>query len=149
MKIVWHKHNVIIFFSVGSGHHMRFPMNTFQGKEASREKQFLLNVITRLTLDFFQIVISLLVYVATFSEQLYFCRNYFFALLQSNYFHTKSAFSEKLFLCYFSYFFDLFLYFFWVVSFFRTVTSSRESFFSEQLLFQSKSSTKQLLLDNR
>ena len=68
MKIVWHKHNVIIFFSVGSGHDMRFPVNTYQGKEASREKQFLLNVITRLTLDFFQIVISLLLYVATFSE---------------------------------------------------------------------------------
>ena len=146
MKIVWHKHNVIIFFSVGSGHHMRFPMNTYQGKEASREKQFLLNVITRLTLDFFQIVISLLLYVATFSEQLYFWRNYFFALLQSNYFHTKSAFSEKLFLCYFSYFFDLFLYFFLSsflfqnshlfagVIFFRTAT------FSEQIIYQAAAS---------
>ena len=50
--------------------HMRFPMNTYQGKEASRGKPFVLNVIT--SLNFFQMAISLLTYVATFSGQLYF-----------------------------------------------------------------------------
>ena len=42
--------------------------------------------------------ISLLVYVATFSGQLYFWRNYFFTHLQSNYLDTKVSFSEQLFL---------------------------------------------------
>ena len=46
--------------------------------------------------------ISLLAYVATFSGQLYFWRNYF-TLLQSNCFDTKVTFSEQLYLqrCYF------------------------------------------------
>ena len=35
--------------------HMRFPMNTYQGKEASRGKPFVLNVIT--SLNFFQMAI--------------------------------------------------------------------------------------------
>ena len=52
--------------------HMRFPMNTYQGKEASWGKPFVLNVITSLNWDFFQMAISLLTYVATFSVQLYF-----------------------------------------------------------------------------
>ena len=73
-------------------------MKTYQGKEATRGKKFLLNVITSLILDFFQMAISLLVYVATFSGQLYIWRNYFFALLQSKYFHKKVNFSEQLFL---------------------------------------------------
>ena len=75
---------------------MRFPMNTYQGKEASQVKQFVLNVITSLILDFLQMAISFLAYVATFSGQLYFLRN-FFTLLQSNYFDTKITFSEQFF----------------------------------------------------
>ena len=77
--------------------HMRFPMNTYQGKEASRVKQFVLNVITSLILDFLQMAISFLTYVATFSGPLYFLRNFFFTLLQSNYFETKITFSEQFF----------------------------------------------------
>ena len=48
-------------------------------------------------------VISLLAYVATFSGQLYFWRNYFLTLLHSHFFETKVTFSEQLFLqrCYF------------------------------------------------
>ena len=85
--------------------------------------------------------ISLLAYVATFSKQLYFWRNYFFILLQSNCFDTKVTFSEYLFLqrC----------YFFGGSFFLRTVTSLRQSLFLEYLLFQSKTSTKQPLLENR
>ena len=41
--------------------------------------------------------ISLLVYVVTFSGQLYLWRNYFI-LLQNNYFDTAITFSEQLFL---------------------------------------------------
>ena len=47
--------------------------------------------------------VSLLAYVANFSGQMYFWRNYFFILHQCNYFDTKVIFSEPLFLqrCYF------------------------------------------------
>ena len=70
--------------------------------------------------------ISLLAYIATFSGHLYFWRNYFFTLLQSNYFDTTATFfggaisSEQL----------LFLR----CSFFRTVTYSM--LISQQLFFQ-------------
>ena len=60
-------------------------------------------------------------FVATFSEQLYFWRSFFFTLLQSNYFGTTTTFSEQLFLqncC-----------FLWGASFFRTVIYSEQLFF--------------------
>ena len=66
-----------------------FPMNTFKGEGASREKWFQLNVI------FLKIVISLLPYFATFLKQLYFRRSYFFAILLSNYIDTAVTFSKK------------------------------------------------------
>ena len=47
---------------------------------------------------FFQIAISSLAYVTTFSGQLYFGRSYFFILFQSNYFDTTVTFSGQLFL---------------------------------------------------
>ena len=47
---------------------------------------------------FFQIAISVLAYLATFSEQLYFGKSYFFTLFQSNYSDTTVTFSEQLFL---------------------------------------------------
>ena len=84
------------FFATMISTHMRLPVNTYQGKEAPRGKQFLLNVITSLIWDFFRMAISLLAYVATFSGQLYFRRNYFFTLFQSNYFDTTVIFSEQL-----------------------------------------------------
>ena len=54
-------------------------------------------MITILSWDFFQIAISLLVYVATFAG-LNFWRSNFFTLFQSNYFEAKITFSEQLFL---------------------------------------------------
>ena len=42
--------------------------------------------------------IFLLPYIATFSEQFYFWRSFFFTLFQSNYFDTTFTFSEQLFL---------------------------------------------------
>ena len=48
--------------------------------------------MTSLIWDFFQRAIFPVAYVATFSGQLYFWRNYFFTLLQSNYFDTKVFF---------------------------------------------------------
>ena len=68
--------------------------------------------------------ISLLPYVATFSGQLYFRRSYFFTLLQCNYFDTAVTFSEQLFL--------QSICFFLTSSFFRTVDSSQQFFFSFQ-----------------
>ena len=65
-------------------------MNTYKGEGASWGK---LNVIV----SFFQIAISFLAYVATFSGQLYFGTSYFFTLFQSNYFDTTVTFSEQLF----------------------------------------------------
>ena len=115
---------------------MRFPMNTYKGEGTSWGK---LNVIASLIwVSFFQIAISLLAYVATFSGQLYFGRSYFFTLFQSNYFDTTVTFSGQLFLqnsCCFLLFQNS--------HFFAGVI------FSEQLLFRSENSTEQLLLDNR
>ena len=75
-----------------------FCLNTYHGKGVSRGKYLLLNIITSLIWNFFQMAISILAYSVTFSGQLYFWRNYFFTLLQSNYFDTAITFSEQLFL---------------------------------------------------
>ena len=77
--------------------HMRLPVATYQDDGMYRGKSFQLNIITSLIWDIFQIAISLLAYVATFSG-LYFWRSYFFTLFQSNYFDTTVTFSEQLFL---------------------------------------------------
>ena len=67
--------------------------------------------------------ISLLQYVATFSEQFYFWRSYFVTLFQGNYFGTTVTFSEQLLL--------------------QTSCFSEGLFFSEQSLF-----SKQLFFQN-
>ena len=77
---------------------IRTLMRSYQGKNALRGNSFLFNVITNFIWDFFQMAISLLSYEATFSGQLYFWRNYFFILLQSNYFDVAVTFLEQLFL---------------------------------------------------
>ena len=91
--------------------------------------------ITSLIWNFFQMAISLLAYVATYPGQLY--------LPQSNYFDKKVTFSEQLYLqrC----------YFFEVLPFSERSPLPRSLFFffPEKLLFQSKTSTDQLLLENR
>ena len=110
MKILWHKHyyQPNYFFSVGSGHHDKYsyeiPHECLSSWGNLQGKQFKLNVITSLIWDFFQMAISFFAYVATFSGQLHFWRNYFSTLLQSNNFDTTVTFSEQLFLqsCYFS-----------------------------------------------
>ena len=103
MKIVWHKHNLIISSLVCFGHHDNyshdysslFPINTYQGQGACRWEQFLLNVITKFRI-FFQMAISLLAYVAAFAVKLYYWGNYFFTLLQINYFHTSYFFGAAI-----------------------------------------------------
>ena len=75
-----------------------FCLNTYHGKGVSRGKYLLLNIITSLIWNFFQMAISILAYSVTFSGQLYFWRNYFFILLQSNHFDIAITFSEHLFL---------------------------------------------------
>ena len=70
-------------------------MNTYKGEGTSWGK---LNVIASLIwVSFFQIAISLLAYVATFSGQLYFGRGDFLTLFQSNSFDTSVTFSERKF----------------------------------------------------
>ena len=111
-------------------------MNTYKGEGTSWGK---LNVIASLIwVSFFQIAISLLAYVATFSGQLYFGKSYFLTLFQSNYFDTTDTFSGQLLLqkrCCFLLFQNS--------HFFTGVI------FSEQLLFWSEISTEQPLLENR
>ena len=115
---------------------MRFPMNTYKGEGTSWGK---LNVIASLIwVSFFQIAISLLAYVATFSGQLYFGRSYFFTLFQSNYFDTTVTFSGQLFLQN-SCFFPLF----------QNSHFFAGAIFSEQLLCRSETSTEQALFENK
>ena len=105
---------------------MRFPMNTYKGEGTSWGK---LNVIASLIwVSFFQIAISPLAYVATFSGQLYFGRSYFLTLFQSNYFDTAVTFSGQLFLQN-SCFFPLFQNspFFTGVAFFRIASFSERN----------------------
>ena len=94
-------------------------------------------------------MISLLLYVATFSEQFYFWRSYFFTLFQSNYFDTTVTFSEQGFLQSSCFFEELFFqnnhcfrssYFFQNSYFFRANRSASSHFLriessSGQLLF--------------
>ena len=119
---------------------------------------------------FFQIEISPLAYVATFSGQLYFRRSYF-TLFQSNYFDTTVTFSGQLFLQN-SFFFALFYeqllfrrsYFFRIASFlernfyragfFWEFEVLYGSYFSEQLfypeeLFRIKISKEELIFQSR
>ena len=48
--------------------------------------------------------VSLLAYLANFSIRSYFGRNYFFTLLQGNYFDTTVTFPEQLFFQSFNFF---------------------------------------------
>ena len=77
--------------------------------------------------SFFQIAISLLAYVATFSGQLCFGRSYFFTLFQSHYFDTTVNFSGQMFLqnsgCFLL---------------FQNIHFSQELFFQKSLLFGAK-----------
>ena len=91
---------------------MRFPMNTYQGEGTSRGFGI-----------FCQITISVLPYVATFSEQFYFWRSYLFTLFQSNYFDTTVTFRS--------------MYFFRAAAFLRSSLFLEQSLFSKQLSFQS------------
>ena len=98
-----------------------------------RGKFFQLNIIISLIWDFFfQMVISLLIYVATFSEQFRFRRNDFFTLFQSNYFDTTVTFSEQLFLqssCVFGELLFQNNHFFRSSCFFRTATFLERIFY--------------------
>ena len=90
-------------------------------------------------LGFFQIAISLLACIATFSGQLYFWRSYFFTIFQSEYLDTNNSyiFGAAIFLE------QLLFLLFQKSHFFAAVI------FSEQLLFQSENSTEQPLLENK
>ena len=93
----------MIFSSVGSGHRGKYSYEihheylkgrrNLSGKIISIKRNHQFNLVS-----FFQIVISLLAYVATLSGQLYFGKSYFFTLFESNYFDTTVTFSEQLFL---------------------------------------------------
>ena len=85
----------------------------------------------------FQIVISLLACVATFSGQICLWRGYFLTL-QSDYFATTVTFLEQMF--------------FQSSGFFLLFQNSHfftAAIFSEQLLFQNENSTEQPLLENK
>ena len=143
MKIVLHKHDLIISSSVGSGHSDKYsyviPHEHLSGRQSHLGKIISIKYNRQFNLGFFfQMAISLLTYAANLPGQLCFWRSQFFTLLQSNYFCTAVTFSEELLLqssC-----------------FFGGAPFSEQSllrscyFFSEKLLFQSKTSTEQPLL---
>ena len=54
MKVVWHKHYLIISFLVGFAHHDKNFNETYQAQKALRGNSFLFNVITNLIWDFFK-----------------------------------------------------------------------------------------------
>ena len=83
-------------------------------------------------------VISLLEYVENFSGQIYFWRNYFFTLLQSNYFDTTVTFFEHFFVRAAAFFEELP---------FPEQSPLHSGHFSEWLLFQNKTSIEQSLLE--
>ena len=78
---------------------------------------------------FFQIVISLLTYVAILSGQVYFRRSYFFTLSQSDYFDTTVHFPEQLFLQRSRFF---------RISISRGVTYLQQLFFQSSYFFRGK-----------
>ena len=104
----------------------QIPHEYLQGWGRLSRKMILIKRNRQFNLVFFsfQIAISLLIYVAPFSEQLCFGRSYFFTFFKSNYFDKTVTFSVQLFLqnsCFFS--------------FFRTVTISQELFFQNSFFF--------------
>ena len=134
----------MIFSSVGSAHHCKYSYEihheylkgwgNLSGKIFSIKRNHQFNLVS----FFFQIEISLLAYVATFSGQLNFERSYFFTLFQNNYFEITVSFSGQLFLqnsCFFLLSQNCHL--------FAGVISSK------QLLFRRETSTEQTLLENR
>ena len=125
MKIVWHKHNLMISSYVGLSQYLwrisyeYLPgWGTLSGKIISIKPNHQSEV-------YFQIAISLIACVATFSRQLYFWRSYFFTLFQSDYLDTTVTFSEQLFFRAAAFF-----------SFFRTVTFSYQLFFQNSFFFR-------------
>ena len=98
---------------------------------------------------FFQMMMLLLVYVATLSQQLHFRRIYFFTVntsseqldIKSNQLDIKITFSKQLFLqsC----------YFFGTAPFSDLSVLLSSFFFSEQLRFQSETFTEHLTIENR
>ena len=103
---------------------MRFPMNTNHVEGTSPGKQFQLNVITSLNFQgsfiFGEATFSHFFMVTTQRQQL---------LFQGCYFFRADAFFQDL-------------------RFLKTVTSLKQLFFPEYLLFWSKTSTQQPLLEN-
>ena len=118
---------------------MWFPTNTSQGEEILREDNF--NRCFNFLFFFFQMTISLLPYLLTFSRELYFRKSYFFTLHQSNYIDTTDTFLEKLFLHSSCLFFEKLR--FWKSHFLVAVI------FSEYVIFRSEVSTNQRILENR
>ena len=112
MKIVKHKHNLMILSSIGSVHPGKYSYEipheyssgwrNLSGKTISMKRNPQSNLVS-----FLQIAIFLLADVATFSVNIDFGRSCFFTLFRSNYFDTTVTFSEQLFLqnsCFFLFF---------------------------------------------
>ena len=112
MKIVKHKHNLMLFSSIGSVHPGKYSYEipheyssgwrNLSGKIISMKRNHQSNLVS-----FLQIAIFLLADVATFSVKIYFGRSCFFTRFRSNFFDTTVTFSEQLFLqnsCFFLFF---------------------------------------------
>ena len=133
--VIRHKHNLMISSSVGSSQYSWRTSyeclpgwGNLSGKIISIKRNHQSGV-------YFQIAISLIGCVATFSGQLYFWRSYFFTLFQSDYFDTAVTFSEQLFFqssCFFLLFLEQ--------SLFRSSYSFRIASFSERQFYRAVTS---------
>ena len=112
MKMVWHKHNLIISSSVGSGHLNKYsyeiPHLTYQGEGTCREKEFQSNIMTSLIWDSFSKWRFPLSHIMPLFKNSIISReatsSYFFRvtiftqqlLFRSSYFFRAAAFYEEL-----------------------------------------------------
>ena len=97
MKIVQHKQNLNISFSARSGQYSQGISYQYLPGWGNLSGKIVSIKPNHQSYSFFFIAISLLVYVATFSGQLYFWRSNFFTLFQSDYFDTTVTFWGQLF----------------------------------------------------
>ena len=118
MKILWHKHSLMISSSVGSAQYswgISYEYLTGWGNLSRKIISIKRNHYSNLVFFFFQVAISLLARVATYQE------NFIFGEATSSHFFRVTTSTEQL---YFrsSYFFRAAAFF----SFFRTATFSKQ-----------------------
>ena len=144
LKIVWHKHYLVISSLVSSGHPDKYSYEIpheflpGRGKLSGKMISIKRNPYFNLGLFVFKWWFPFSIF-ATFSGQLYFRRSNFFKLLWSNCFDATVTLSEQLFLQSSCFFKELC---------FRKIHFLASIIFPEYLIFRSETSSEQPLLEN-